>query len=75
MIPRNMGFFIYNNIFIYFNLFLFNVPIIIISLILLIIFFIHFLLLNLTLKKFKNKDPQEIVIDEFIGQSIPIIFI
>ena len=23
--------------------------------------------------KFKDKDPQEIVIDEFIGQSIPII--
>ena len=25
------------------------------------------------LKNFKNEDPQEIVIDEFIGQSIPII--
>ena len=26
-----------------------------------------------TLKKFDNKDPKEIVIDEFIGQSIPLL--
>ena len=25
-------------------------------------------------KNFKDDDPQEIVIDEFIGQSIPVIF-
>ena len=28
---------------------------------------------NIFIKKFDNKDPKEVVIDEFIGQSIPII--
>lgn len=32
-----------------------------------------FLFLKNTLKKFNNKDPKEIVIDEFIGQSIPLL--
>ena len=31
-----------------------------------------FLFLKTILKKFDNKDPKEIVIDEFIGQSIPL---
>ena len=31
-----------------------------------------FLFLKKVLKKFDNKDPKEIVIDEFIGQSIPL---
>lgn len=29
--------------------------------------------LNKTIKKFKQKDPKEIVIDEYIGQMIPLI--
>ena len=29
--------------------------------------------LKQTLKKFKNNDPKEIVIDEFIGQLIPLV--
>ena len=32
---------------------------------------LHFL--NETLKSFKSKDPKEIVIDEFIGQLIPLM--
>ena len=29
--------------------------------------------LNITIKNFKQKDPKEIVIDEYIGQMIPLI--
>ena len=44
--------------------------IILISLI--IIFFISLYAINIFIKNLTNKDPKEIVIDEFIGQSIPI---
>ena len=44
--------------------------IILISLI--IIFFISLYVVNVFIKNLKNKDPKEVVIDEFIGQSIPI---
>tara|TARA_Y100000590_G_scaffold386808_1_gene459892 strand:+ start:8 stop:502 length:495 start_codon:yes stop_codon:yes gene_type:complete len=37
-----------------------------------IIFFIALYAVNVFIKNFKNKDPKEVVIDEFIGQSIPI---
>ncbi len=37
-----------------------------------IIFFISLYAVNIYIKNLKNKDPKEIVIDEFIGQSIPI---
>ena len=37
-----------------------------------IIFFISLYSINIFTKKLKNKDPKEIVIDEFIGQSLPI---
>ena len=38
----------------------------------LIIFFISLYSVNIFIKDLDNKDPKEIVIDEFIGQSIPI---
>ena len=44
--------------------------IILISLI--IIFFISLYAINIFIKNLTNKDPKEVVIDEFIGQSIPI---
>ena len=44
--------------------------IILISLI--IIFIFSFLAVAAHIKENKNKDPKEIIIDEFIGQSIPI---
>ena len=37
-----------------------------------IIFLISLYAINIFIKKLDNKDPKEIVIDEFIGQSIPI---
>ena len=37
-----------------------------------IIFFISLYAVNIFLKDLDNKDPKEIVIDEFIGQSIPL---
>ena len=37
------------------------------------LFFYSFVAIKNTLKEFKNDDPQEIVIDEFLGQSIPVI--
>tara|TARA_Y100000816_G_scaffold159738_1_gene114244 strand:- start:52 stop:546 length:495 start_codon:yes stop_codon:yes gene_type:complete len=39
---------------------------------LIIIFFISLYLVNIYIKELDDKDPKEIVIDEFIGQSIPI---
>ena len=37
-----------------------------------IIFFISLYAVNIFIKDLDNKDPKEIVIDEFIGQSIPL---
>tara|TARA_Y100001970_G_scaffold266210_1_gene354592 strand:- start:846 stop:1340 length:495 start_codon:yes stop_codon:yes gene_type:complete len=37
-----------------------------------IIFFISLYSVNIFIKNMDNKDPKEVVIDEFIGQSIPI---
>ena len=37
-----------------------------------IVFFISIYAVNIFIKDLDNKDPKEIVIDEFIGQSIPI---
>ena len=39
---------------------------------LIIIFFISLYAVNIFIKGLTNKDPKEVVIDEFIGQSIPI---
>ena len=36
------------------------------------IFFISFFAVNTFIKDLTNKDPKEVVIDEFIGQSIPL---
>ena len=37
-----------------------------------IVFFISLYSVNIFIKDLDNKDPKEVVIDEFIGQSIPI---
>ena len=39
---------------------------------LIIIFFISLYAINIFIKDLAHKDPKEVVIDEFIGQSIPI---
>ena len=48
----------------------FSPEIILISII--VVFFISLYSVNIFIKDLDNKDPKEIVIDEFIGQSIPI---
>ena len=49
----------------------FNILTIIILLIFVTLYSLIFL--NKTIKNFKQKDPKEIVIDEYIGQMIPLI--
>ena len=51
---------------------IFKIPSNIIILFLLIIFFYSFYAVSTHIKNSSNKDPGEIIIDEFIGQSIPI---
>ena len=49
-----------------------NIPSNIILFVLVIIFFYSFYAIDNYTKELKNKDPKEIVIDEVIGQSIPL---
>ena len=46
----------------------------IILIFLIIIFFYSFFAVTDYIKENENKDPKEVVIDEVIGQSIPIMF-
>ena len=57
-------------LFFLFHILNFSPEIILISVI--IIFFISLYSINIFVKNLDNKDPKEVVIDEFIGQSIPI---
>ncbi len=57
-------------LFFLFHILNFSPEIILISVI--IIFFISLYAVNIFIKDLDNKDPKEVVIDEFIGQSIPI---
>ena len=59
-------------IILYFLFHVYNISIIIISIGLIIIFFYSFYAVSSHIKDNENKDPSEIVIDEFLGQSIPI---
>ena len=59
-------------IFLFFLFHILNVPPNIILISGIIIFFISLYSVNIFIKYLKNKDPKEVVIDEFIGQSIPI---
>ena len=49
-----------------------NLPNITILIILLIVFIYSFYAISEYIKYNENKDPKEVVVDEFIGQSIPI---
>jgi len=49
-----------------------NLSSIIILIILTIILILSFLTVSIHIKNKENKDPKEVIIDEFIGQSIPI---
>tara|TARA_S200000501_G_C20386017_1_gene552754 strand:+ start:62 stop:556 length:495 start_codon:yes stop_codon:yes gene_type:complete len=57
-------------LFFLFHIFKISPNIVLISII--IIFLVSLYLVNIYIKKLDDKDPKEIVIDEFIGQSIPI---
>ena len=57
-------------LFIFFNFLNFSVNLVLFFVIL--IFFISIYAINKFIEDKENKDPKEVVIDEFIGQSIPI---
>ena len=59
-------------IFLFFLFHILNVKPNIILIAVIIIFFISLYAVNIFIKDLDNKDPKEVVIDEFIGQSIPI---
>ena len=59
-------------LFLYFLFHILNISPNIILISLIIIFFVSLYAVNIYIKNLSTKDPQEIVIDEFIGQSIPI---
>ena len=69
---EGQGFIIYSIISFYNNLF-FKISVFVVTILLLIIFVYSYFAIASSLKNFKESDPQEIVIDEFVGQSIPII--
>tara|TARA_B100001175_G_C19493072_1_gene633706 strand:+ start:1190 stop:1708 length:519 start_codon:yes stop_codon:yes gene_type:complete len=64
---------LFTALFLFLIIYFFKISVIIVSFLLLIIFIYSFFAIKSCLKSFKKDDPQEIVIDEFIGQSIPII--
>ena len=59
-------------VFLYSLFHIINLPNITILIILLIVFIYSFYAVSEYIKYSENKDPKEVVIDEFIGQSIPI---
>ena len=59
-------------LFLFFLFHILNVSPNIVLFFVIIIFFISLYAVNIFIKDLPNKDPKEIVIDEFIGQSIPI---
>ena len=59
-------------LFLFFLFHILNVSSNVVLFLIIIIFFISLYAINIFIKNLTNKDPREIVIDEFIGQSIPI---
>ena len=59
-------------IFLFFLLHMLKIPANFILVFVIIIFFISLYAVSIFIKNLDNKDPKEVVIDEFIGQSIPI---
>jgi len=58
--------------FLFFLFHVFNISPNVVLISVVIIFFISLYSVNIFIKDMDNKDPKEVVIDEFIGQSIPI---
>jgi phosphatidylglycerophosphatase A len=59
-------------LFLFFLFHILNISPNIILFLVIIIFFISIYAINIFIKNLTNKDPKEVVIDEFVGQSIPI---
>ena len=59
-------------IFLFFLFHILNISPNIILISVIVIFFISLYAVNFFIKNLDNKDPKEVVIDEFVGQSIPI---
>ena len=59
-------------LFLFFLFHILNLTPSIILIFIIIIFFVSLYAVNIFIKNLDNKDPREVVIDEFIGQSIPI---
>ena len=59
-------------IFLYVIFHILNISPNVVLIFIIIIFFISLYAVNIFIKNLDNKDPKEVVIDEFIGQSIPI---
>jgi len=59
-------------IFLFFLFHILNISLNIVLICVIIIFFISLYAVNIFIKDLYNKDPKEVVVDEFIGQSIPI---
>ena len=59
-------------LFLFFLFHILNISPNIVLIALIIIFFISLYAVNIFIKDLENKDPKEVVIDEFIGQSIPL---
>mgnify|MGYP000851906013 CR=1 FL=1 len=59
-------------LFLFFLFHVLNISPNIVLIALIIIFFISLYAVNIFIKDLENKDPKEVVIDEFIGQSIPL---
>ena len=59
-------------LFLFFLFHILNIPPNIVLISIIVVFFISLYSISLFIKNLENKDPKEIVIDEFIGQSIPI---
>jgi len=59
-------------VFLYSLFHIINLPNITVLIILLIVFIYSFYAVSEYIKHNENKDPKEVVVDEFIGQSIPI---
>ncbi len=63
---------LFTTIFLFFLFQILNISPNIILIGIIIVFLLSLYLVNIFIKNMDNKDPKEVVIDEFIGQSIPI---
>ena len=59
-------------LFLFFLFHILNAPPRLVLFLIIIIFFISLYAVSIFIKDLTHKDPQEVVIDEFIGQSIPV---